>query len=150
MAMAYDKIFASPNDMNKKISAYLRHCDKKNKIPTASGFAIYSKCYKDVIKSYERNYPEYAEPIARLRTHCQEALITGGLTNKLNNAMALFLLKANYGMIVKQYIQSENVNVEAEIKLDDESINKIRNEIQELRDEKFGKQPSTNNKGKLN
>lgn len=130
------KKFKKPRNLKKAIESYLDYCIEKDSIPTIQGFAVHAKTHSDIISRYYNEYPEYRPVINNFKEVCKEALIQKGLTGKVNTSMAMFLLRANYGFIEKQHIQSENVNIEA-VKLDDESIEKVKQELKAIRTAKF-------------
>jgi len=131
-------IFNSPEEMETQVNKYLDNCKGQNELPTVAGFSVFLDSYEDIIAEYARSRPEFSTAIKRLKQYCKEGLIRKGLKNEINSTMAMFLLKANYGLIERQYVQNENVNIETTIKMNDKDIDRIKGEIQQLRDEKFG------------
>lgn len=106
----YDPLFVN------ELANYLAKASKEeNCLPTIEGFALHLGVDSDTInnwakarvkdergnKTKQRLHPEFFQAIKRLKTYQKEKLINDGLYGgkAVNTAMAIFLLKANHGMV---------------------------------------------------
>ena len=79
--------------------------EEDNNIHTLGGAALKAGQYEQLITYLEGVYPdEVFESIKKAREIVKGRLIQDGLGNKVNNAMAIFVLKNNHGMADKQEI----------------------------------------------
>lgn len=99
-----------------ELDKYLIKLNKeKNCLPTMEGFALHLGVDADTLnnwakarvkdehgnKTKKRLHPEFCLAIKKLKTYQKDKLINDGLYGgkSVNAAMAIFLLKANHGMV---------------------------------------------------
>jgi DNA-binding transcriptional regulator YiaG len=80
-----------------KVEKYLRD----ESIPTISGLAIYLDITSETVRAWVKKHKEFSLSVKKVLDRQQEILIQRGLTGgkDFNSTMAIFLLKANHGMI---------------------------------------------------
>jgi hypothetical protein len=79
-----------------KIDEYL---EGEKTIPTREGFACFINVNDDTLVEWEKVHPEFSAAVKRITQIQKVDLVKGGLTQKFNPTMSIFLLKANHGMI---------------------------------------------------
>ena len=91
-------------DLIRRVGEYLdnlRNPERfKKHLPTKYGFAQYIGVNEDTLNEWTKKYPDFSAAIKEIEKTQQVQLMNDGLYNKDANAtMAIFLLKANHGMI---------------------------------------------------
>lgn len=70
-------------------------------LPTMEGFALHIGVNTDTIQEWQKKHPEFSVSIKRLMHIQKHRLVNDGLYGgkEVNSTMAIFLLKANHGLI---------------------------------------------------
>ena len=93
-----------------------------NNIHTLGGAALEAGEYEELVNYLENKYKEEDfKSLKKARELVKGRLIQDGLKNKVNNAMAIFVLKNNHGMADKT---DANVNVHTEQPLYPDDVSK--------------------------
>lgn len=85
-----------------KLQQYVSSCGREaTELPTIEGFANYIDVDADTIGNWGDAFPEFFGAIKKLKDKQKNQLINDGLYGgkEVNQAMAIFLLKANHGMV---------------------------------------------------
>jgi len=85
-----------------KAQEYLSQCGREQtSLPTVEGLSIYLDLDDDNVNEYTKRYPKFHATIKRLKNMQKKQLIDDGMYGgkEVNSTMAIFLLKANHGMI---------------------------------------------------
>lgn len=88
--------------MIEKLKDYVKSCGREaTELPTVEGFAEYVDVDPDTIGNWGEAFPEFFGAIKKLKAKQKNQLINDGLYGgkEVNQAMAIFLLKANHGMV---------------------------------------------------
>ena len=81
---------------------YIKSCSREaTEIPTVEGLALTIGVDADTIGNWGKEYPEFFGTIKELKDKQKNQLMQDGLYGgkEVNQAMAIFLLKANHGMV---------------------------------------------------
>lgn len=70
----------------------------KVKLPTIEGFAEYLGVSRKSIYNWEKNYPDFAVALEKIRTSQFTRLVNNGLSGDYNPIIAKLILTSNYGM----------------------------------------------------
>lgn len=113
------------NDRVNQVSSYLSDCKENRKtIPTIEGLAEYMFVNVDTINEWRDRHPEFSVAIKAILEKQKNKLMIDGLYGgkEVNATMAIFLLKANHGMMEteKKVLAQEgvfNVNIDGLIGL---------------------------------
>ena len=95
------------SSMIQKANTYIDSCGREaTELPTVEGLAEYLGVARDTIYEWikpEHKYDEFSDTIKRIAEKQKNQLINDGLYGgkEVNQAMAIFLLKVNHGMIEK-------------------------------------------------
>ena len=121
---------ARPTDYNDTIipqlNEYVASCNREaTELPTHEGFAIKLGVNTDTIQEWKDKHKEFSVACKKLMDKQKNQLINDGLYGgkEVNQAMAIFLLKANHGMIEteKKIFETDkfliNINTDAKSKL---------------------------------
>ena len=93
------------DDVIQKANEYIASCGREaTELPTVEGLAEYLGVARDTIYEWikpEHGYTEFSDTIKRIEEKQKNQLINDGLYGgkEVNQSMAIFLLKANHGMI---------------------------------------------------
>lgn len=93
------------DDVLRKADAYINSCGREaTELPTVEGLAEYLGVARDTIYEWIKpihGYSEFSDTIKRIEEKQKNQLINDGLYGgkEVNQSMAIFLLKANHGMI---------------------------------------------------
>jgi hypothetical protein len=85
-----------------KLQEYVKTCGREaTELPTIEGFAAYVDVDPDTIGNWGDAFPEFFGAIKKMKARQKNQLINDGLYGgkEVNQAMAIFLLKANHGMV---------------------------------------------------
>ena len=88
--------------MIPKIDEYMSMCNRENmQLPTIEGLCIFLGIRTTQLYSYARKYHEFSLAIKRISEAQKTQLMNDGMYGgkEGNSAMAIFLLKANHGMV---------------------------------------------------
>ncbi len=90
-----------PDVIYPKITEYIESCGRKQtELPTVEGLAIHLDIVVDTVYQWVRKYPKFSESIKKIVTKQKNQLMNDGMYGgkDINQAMAIFLLKANHGL----------------------------------------------------
>lgn len=75
-------------------------------LPSMEGFAGYLGVDTDTLNEWAKLYPDFSGAIKELKEKQKEQLMTDGMYGgkEVNSTMAIFLLKANHGMIETSHL----------------------------------------------
>lgn len=113
----------------QKAEEYIASCSREStELPTIEGLALKLGLDDERISDYSKKYPDFHATVKDLVRKQKNQLVNDGMYGgkEVNSTMAIFLLKANHGMIEteKRIIGvDEGVN----IKLDIHGDNKLHN-----------------------
>ncbi len=88
--------FQSVQELEKKIDAYFKKCDKDKKPYTITGLALALDTSRETLVNYE-DREEFFDTIKRAKLRCENYLEEGMITNRLNPTACIFNAKNNYG-----------------------------------------------------
>ncbi len=88
--------FRTPGVFKTKVFKYLEHCKENNEIPFLIGFAVANGCPMTTLDAYKHK-PGYEVYYEMIKNASEYTLLTGALTKKISEKMAMFILRANYG-----------------------------------------------------
>lgn len=104
------------SSINERLGDYLKSTGRlQTTLPTLEGFAEFLGIHTDTIQDWKEKYPEFSVSIKKILQRQKQQLMDDGLYGgkEVNSAMAIFLLKANHGMIEKQHTIVSGPNDEA-------------------------------------
>lgn len=92
---------------------YIASCGREaTQLPTIEGLALLLGLDDEQISIYEKKHPDFSASIKELRKKQKDQLMNDGMYGgkEVNSTMAIFLLKANHGMIEteKRILAGEN------------------------------------------
>ena len=85
-----------------KVEEYIGTCGREQtSLPTLEGLAIYLGVHTDTIQEWKKVHDEFSVACKKIDEKQKQQLIDDGLYGgkEVNSSMAIFLLKANHGMI---------------------------------------------------
>lgn len=85
-----------------KVDEYLEMCGREQtKLPKKKEFAVLNGFSDENIAEWTAKYPEFSRAIKKIEAYQENQLIDDGMYGgkEVNASMAIFLLKANHGMI---------------------------------------------------
>jgi hypothetical protein len=85
------------DDMPAKVHAFTTEAVESGICPTVAGVARILGVSIDAIEDWRKKHEDFGGAIKRLLATQQDMLQLGGLTNKWNPTMSIFLLKNNHG-----------------------------------------------------
>ena len=88
--------------MPRKVREYIKSCGRESQeIPMVEGAALYLGVDEETIGRWSDLYPEFCGAIQELKRAQKIQLANDGLYGgkEVNQAMAIFLLKCNHGMV---------------------------------------------------
>jgi hypothetical protein len=104
-------IFETPEDFNQAIVNYIEHISTlrnevvlatgsifKPYMPTYPGLAAYLGINKDTLSNYG-NRNGYKEVLDWFKCFSEDAVMQGGWSGSIKEVLAIFILKANYGLV---------------------------------------------------
>jgi len=94
--------YPDENELVRKANEYLSTTGRsQTSLPTIEGLALYLDLDDDNVNEYSKRYTQFHATIKRLKSKQKNQLIDDGLYGgkEINAGMAIFLLKANHGMI---------------------------------------------------
>lgn len=114
----------------KEVDKYIETCSvEQMEIATREGFAIYLGFLADKITFWCKKHKEFRKAVKKIDDIQKKGLINLGLFGgkEVNGSMAIFLLKANHGMIEtekKMLVGADGKNLKGLIQVneDDKSI----------------------------
>lgn len=92
---------------------YIDSCGREaTELPTIEGLARYINVNSDTIYEWREKYSEFSETIKGLLDKQKDQLINDGMYGgkEVNSTMAIFLLKANHGLIETSRTEVSGVN----------------------------------------
>lgn len=84
------------------LEEYIASCGREQtELPTLEGLAERLDVDEDTITNWQKEHPEFLRACKKLMNRQRDQLINDGLYGgkEVNSSMAIFLLKANHGMI---------------------------------------------------
>jgi hypothetical protein len=99
------------NEIPKYLSTVGR---EQTTLPTRYGFARYINVNDDTLVEWEKSYPQFSAAIKKVDQAQKEQLMNDGMYGgkEVNPGMAIFLLKANHGLIETQRTELTGANGE--------------------------------------
>lgn len=94
----------------KSLRKYTSECLQKGDFPTIEGFSAYLGVGTRTLYDWQLEYPDFSQTMDELRDTQKHHLISKGLTGGYNTRFAMFLLKANHGMMEKDPLISATQN----------------------------------------
>lgn len=120
------KKFKTPEEMQVAIDSYFKECGERvtlvydgkkktvvevpNPIPyTVEGLCNVLDITRQTLLNYENNseYEEYFDIVKKAKAKIQQNLVERGLEGSANPAVAIFIMKNNYGYTDRQEISSD-------------------------------------------
>lgn len=100
----------------KEIEVYLSMCGREQtSLPTIEGLALHLGVTSETIRQWSKEKPEFSLTLKKLVDKQKQQLIDDGMYGgkEVNQAMAIFLLKANHNMSdgSNASIQAENITI---------------------------------------
>lgn len=86
----------------RKVDEYLETCGSHNlKLPQIADFAKFIGYNRDTLYKWEKDHEDFKHALDKIRQEQEIDLVNNGLyaSKEVSAAMAIFLLKANHGMI---------------------------------------------------
>jgi hypothetical protein len=105
-----------------KIELYFQQCGREQTaLPTVEGLADYLDITSETVKIWARKFPDFSLSIKKLFDKQKTQLMNDGMYGgkEVNAAMAIFLLKCNYGMNDGSQVQ---VNIQVKPILGGETV----------------------------
>ena len=98
---------------------YIKMCQEKKDFITIEQLASQLGVGTRTLYAWEKEHSEFQHTLDMLRDAQRDQLIRGGIQNKLNAGVSIFLLKASHGMQDRQPLvhatQNNNFNVSPEL-----------------------------------
>jgi len=94
--------------VNEELKAILRIVETKEDCYTLQGALVYTPFTKDKLIYWQKLYKSnnaVLQPLKKAKSILEARLCNAGLRNKVNNAMAIFILKNHYGYTDKREIE---------------------------------------------
>ena len=113
------------DDILTKVKEYIKTTGREQtELPTVEGLAVYLGISRDTIYEWIKpahKYDEFSDTIKEIEERQKAQLINDGMYGgkEVNSTMAIFLLKANHGMIEteKRILEAgEGVNIKLDIR----------------------------------
>ena len=111
-------------ELVNEVDEYLQSCGREQtKLPTVEGFALLLGVNDDTLVEWAKKYPEFAPAMIKLKMSQKLQLMDDGLYGgkEINQAMAIFLLKANHGMVEtsrQELVGKDGQPLQISVKLD--------------------------------
>lgn len=143
-----DKYLKTRKDRNKKFlkqknneKGYLMYETRLQvKLPSIEGFASYIGVARKTLYNWEKNYPEFAEALDKIRSEQKERLVNSGLAGDYNPTIAKLILSSNHGM--KERVDATTDDKPLENNFSDEQADRIAERIVARRETEDGDTPS--------
>lgn len=90
------------SDILLQVGEYLATCGRENtELPTIEGLCIFLDIDDDTCVEWSKKYKEFSASVKDIMRRQKNQLINDGMYGgkEINSGMAIFLLKANHGMI---------------------------------------------------
>ena len=90
-----------PDVVYPKITAYIESCCReRTELPTVEGLALALDVRTDTLYRWAKKYSKFSDTIKKIAEKQKNQLMNDGMYGgkKINQAMAIFLLKVNHGM----------------------------------------------------
>lgn len=104
-------IFGRPTkytpDMVKWVEDYVKKCQTSRTMPYLEDVCMELDFDEDMIHRWAKRYPDFSGAIKQLKLLQKKYLAASGMTKQVSTPMAIFLLKANHGMIETERIQHQ-------------------------------------------
>ena len=91
-----------PADIVQQTREYINYCtNEQMELPTVEGLALKLDVNDDTLVEWAKIHDDFAEVFYKLKMSQKKELVNGGMYGgkEINVAMAIFLLKANHGLI---------------------------------------------------
>lgn len=106
----------------RRVMKYIKMCQEKKDFITIEQLASQLGVGTRTLYAWEKEHSEFQHTLDMLRDAQRDQLIRGGIQNKLNAGVSIFLLKASHGMQDRQPLvhatQNNNFNVSPELMAD--------------------------------
>ncbi len=126
------------NEMIGKIGEYISMCNRENmQLPTTEGLCIYLGIRTTQLYSYAKKYSEFSQAIKEIAIRQKTQLMNDGMYGgkEVNAGMAIFLLKANHGMVETErklisFDKDAPLNIEIQAKYAPQEVKSIQPQIE--------------------
>ena len=111
---------------------YIKSCGREaTELPTIEGLALKLEVDDETIGLWGKDHPEFSATIKELSKKQKNQLVNDGLYGgkEVNSTMAIFLLKANHGMIEterRMLVGEDGKNIKVEIIEDKEQVDEMK------------------------
>ena len=92
--------------LQKKADQYVDKHEMIDDLITIEGLALELKINTDTVNEWKKIHDDFSATVKRIKAIQKNALMKKGLQNEWNPTMAIFLLKANHGLIDRQVVQN--------------------------------------------
>jgi hypothetical protein len=88
--------FESAEQMQELIDAYFENCDANDEIYTITGLAMALDTDRQTLVNYSKK-EEFFDTIKKAKQRVENQVVSRALKGEYNSAVAIFLMKNNYG-----------------------------------------------------
>lgn len=118
------KAFNSVQELEQKIEEFYDYCEQKEETLTFERLATFVGVDRRTLYNYDKK-DEYFLAFKKVRERILADIMSKGLSNKINTTFGIFCLK-NYGYTDRQEIESNNINTNKNINLENLSTEEIK------------------------
>ena len=104
--------FKSNEEVQELIDAYFEYCDANDEVYTITGLALALDTDRATLVRYEKK-AEFCNTIKRAKQKVENQVVSRALKGEYNSAVAIFLMKNNYGYQDKVEVKVDNVEDDA-------------------------------------
>ena len=92
--------------LQEKANKYIELCRLDDELSSIEGLALYINVNTDTVNEWRKVHEEFSATVKEVKSIQKRQLMEKGLKNEWNSTMAIFLLKANHGLIDRQVVQN--------------------------------------------
>lgn len=103
------------DSMPQRVLDYIDDCKNNHEMPFVEEVAIRLGVNTDTTAEWQHKYPMFSDAIKRLKAVQSLGMQKGGMTNKYNPTMCIFLLKNNHNMTDRHDVTSKGDKLEGPV-----------------------------------
>jgi len=92
--------------LQKKADEYVDKIEKSDQLATTEGLALHLKINIDTVNEWRKIHNAFSVTVKRIKALQKNSLMEKGLKAEWNPTMAIFLLKANHGLVDRQVVHN--------------------------------------------
>jgi len=92
--------------LQEKADKYIENCRKKEQLATIEDLSVYLDINPDTAHEWKKIHDAFSETCKRIKGLQKSYLMKKGLSGDWVASMAIFLLKANHGLVDRQVVHN--------------------------------------------